>query len=67
MRYANFNLSNYNEAEKICVEIIQNKYSSMETIANAYNLIAIVKIYNNNNFDKALKQFLNMLWRDIKN
>ena len=39
------------------MEIIQNTYSSMETIANAHNLIAIVKIYNNNDFDKALEQF----------
>ena len=54
---ANFNLSNYSEAEKICMEVIQNTYSSMETIANAHNLIAIVKIYNNNDFDKALEQF----------
>lgn len=54
---ANFNLSDYNQAESICHEIINNKNSNIELLANAYNLIALIIIYSENDLEEALKYF----------
>ncbi|MGA9295747.1 MAG: serine/threonine-protein kinase [Ignavibacteriaceae bacterium] len=59
---AEFDLSNFSEAEKICYEIINDKISNSEMKAKAYNLMALIQIYRDNDLDNALKYFQKALY-----
>ncbi|MEJ2617108.1 MAG: protein kinase, partial [Ignavibacteriaceae bacterium] len=55
--YADFDMQNYEDAEKICNELIQNKELKKEIKAKTYNLMALIQIYFKNDLDSALRFF----------
>ena len=55
--YAYFDLNNYEDAEKICYELLQNKKLKDEIKARVFNLMALIDIYFKNNLNSALTYF----------
>lgn len=56
--YAEFDLSNYSEARKIAENIIEDKSTNTEVKGRCYNLLGMCDIYESNNFNASLHNFL---------
>lgn len=55
--YADFDMNNYKDAEKICNELIQYKNLKKEIKAKTFNLMALIEIYFKNDLNSALTFF----------
>lgn len=54
---AELDLNNYENAQKICKDILDDRSATFENIGDAYNLLGIVDIHQTSDFDSALKNF----------
>jgi serine/threonine protein kinase/tetratricopeptide (TPR) repeat protein len=57
MANAEFDLTNYSEASALCVEVIDNKNSSLEDVGRCYNLLGLIDIFRDNNLNSAIINF----------
>ena len=55
--YAEFDLNNYDEAQRMSLELLSHKDSDYEEQGRAYNLLGLIEIYSKNNFEEALNHF----------
>ncbi len=55
---AEFDLNNFAAAESICNKILNDILASVEEVGKSLNLLGLIKIYTQNDFDKALSCFL---------
>jgi serine/threonine protein kinase/Tfp pilus assembly protein PilF len=57
MASAYLDMNNYPEAERMCLEIIDNDFSGEEVKAKCNNLLGIISIHRDNDFTNAYKYF----------
>src|SRR3989339_801404 len=55
--YAEFDLNNYEDAERMSLEIVTSEHSGYEEKGRAYNLMGLIEIYYKNNLEGALNHF----------
>ena len=61
LAYAEFDLSNYNEAEDYCKELLANPKSTFENRGRVNNLLSLIEFHSRNNFELSLKFSLQAL------
>ncbi|MHB8578416.1 MAG: protein kinase domain-containing protein [Ignavibacteriaceae bacterium] len=52
---AEFTLNNLESSFQICMQIVSNPKTNAEEKGKSYNLLGLIEIYKNNNFNEALK------------
>ena len=55
--YAEFELGNYKESEKIAVDLLGQKETSDEEKAKCYNLLGMIKVYSEEDLNSAIESF----------
>lgn len=55
--YAEFELSNYKEAENLALNILNSKDSTTEDRGKCFNLLGMIKVYSSEDMDRAIEFF----------